>query len=112
MDALSAPDRIKLEAARSIREDFLHQDAFHEVDTYTPLKKQHLMMLLILAYYDLALDALNQGAGVNSLVSLPVREQIGRYKYTVIEKVDEEYKAILEKLEEQINEQIDKGGEL
>ncbi|MGN0441275.1 MAG: V-type ATP synthase subunit A [Acutalibacteraceae bacterium] len=112
MDALSAPDRIKLEAARSIREDFLHQDAFHEVDTYTPLKKQHLMMLLILAYYDLALDALNQGAGVNALVSLPVREQIGRYKYTVSEKVDEEYKAILEKLEQQINEQIDKGGEL
>ncbi|MGN0499315.1 MAG: V-type ATP synthase subunit A [Acutalibacteraceae bacterium] len=112
MDALSAPDRIKLEAARSIREDFLHQDAFHEVDTYTPLKKQHLMMLLILAYYDLALNALSQGAGVNALVSLPVREQIGRFKYTVIEKVDEEYKAILEKLEEQINEQIDKGGEL
>lgn len=112
MDALSAPDRIKLEAARSIREDFLHQDAFHEVDTYTPLKKQHLMMLLILAYYDLALNALSQGAGVNALVSLPVREQIGRFKYTVSEKVDEEYKAILEKLEEQINEQIDKGGEL
>ena len=112
MDALSAPDRIKLEAARSIREDFLHQDAFHEVDTYTPLNKQHLMMLLILAYYDLALDALKQGAEVNALVSLPVREQIGRYKYTVPEKVDEEYKLILETLEQQINEQIDKGGEL
>lgn len=112
MDALSAPDRIKLEAARSIREDFLHQDAFHEVDTYTPLNKQHLMMLLILAYYDLALDALKQGAEVNALVSLPVREQIGRYKYTVPEKADEEYRAILETLEQQINEQIDKGGEL
>ena len=112
MDALSAPDRIKLEAARSIREDFLHQDAFHEVDTYTPLNKQHLMMLLILAYYDLAIDALKQGAEVNALVSLPVREQIGRYKYTVPEKVDEEYKLILETLEQQINEQIDKGGEL
>ncbi|MGN1113068.1 MAG: hypothetical protein ACI4RP_07680, partial [Acutalibacteraceae bacterium] len=68
--------------------------------------------LLILAYYDLALDALKQGAEVNALVSLPVREQIGRYKYTVSEKVDEEYKAILETLEQQINEQIDKGGEL
>ena len=52
MDALSAPDRLKLEAARSIREDFLHQDAFHEVDTYTSLSKQHMMMQLVLAYYD------------------------------------------------------------
>lgn len=111
MDALSAPDRIKLEAARSIREDFLHQDAFHEIDTYTPLKKQHLMMLLILAYYDLALDALSQGAGVNELVSLPVREQIGRYKYTVPEKIEEEYKKILERLEIEVNEQIKNGGD-
>ena len=54
MDALSAPDRLKLEAARSIREDFLHQNAFDEVDTYTPLEKQHDMMLLILQYYEKA----------------------------------------------------------
>ncbi len=112
MDALSAPDRIKLEAARSIREDFLHQDAFHEIDTYTPLEKQHLMMLLILAYYDLALDALKAGADVNSLVSLPVREQIGRYKYTPKEKIESEYKTILDNLEKQIHEQINEGGEL
>ncbi len=112
MDALSAPDRIKLEAARSIREDFLHQDAFHEIDTYTPLEKQHLMMLLILAYYDLALDALKSGADVNSLVSLPVREQIGRYKYTPKEKIESEYKTILDNLEKQIHEQINEGGEL
>ncbi len=50
MDALSAPDRLKLEAARSIREDFLHQNAFHEIDTFTSLKKQHMMMMLMLAY--------------------------------------------------------------
>ena len=54
MDALSAPDRLKLEAARSIREDFLHQNAFHEVDTYTSLEKQHLMMQLILGFYEQA----------------------------------------------------------
>ena len=112
MDALSAPDRIKLEAARSIREDFLHQDAFHEIDTYTPLEKQHLMMLLILAYYDLALEALRSGADVNDLVSLPVRERIGRYKYTPKEKIQDEYKSVLETLEIQINEQIGKGGDL
>ena len=61
MDALSAPDRLKLEAARSIREDFLHQNAFHEVDTYTSLKKQHRMMRLILSYYEEAGHALEQG---------------------------------------------------
>lgn len=112
MDALSAPDRIKLEAARSIREDFLHQDAFHEIDTYTPLKKQHLMMLLILAYYDLALKALEQGAPLNALVSLPVREQIGRYKYTEPDKIEPEYKRILDRLEQEISEQINNGGDM
>lgn len=112
MDALSPPDRIKLEAARSIREDFLHQDAFHEVDTYTPLEKQHFMMLLILAYNDLALKALNAGADVNSLVSLPVRERIGRFKYTESDRVAEEYKNILETLEVEVNRQIDNGGDL
>lgn len=112
MDALSAPDRIKLEAARSIREDFLHQDAFHEVDTYTPLEKQHKMMLLILAYYDLALGALKDGAEVNALVSLPVRERIGRYKYTVTQKVEEEYKNILDELTKEISEQALHGGEM
>ncbi len=52
MDALSAPDRLKLEAARSIREDFLHQNAFHETDTYTPLSKQLMMMELVLGFFD------------------------------------------------------------
>lgn len=50
MDALSAGDRLKMEAARSIREDFLHQNSFHDVDTYTPLHKQFLMMELIMAF--------------------------------------------------------------
>lgn len=107
MDALSAPDRLKLEAARSIREDFLHQDAFHEVDTYTPLGKQHLMMLLILAYYDLSLDALENGAEVDALLSLPVREKIGRFKYAPSDKAEEEYKLILEQLKLEIGRQAE-----
>lgn len=107
MDALSAPDRLKLEAARSIREDFLHQDAFHEVDTYTPLEKQHLMMLLILAYYDLSLDALENGAEVDALLSLPVREKIGRFKYAPSDKAEEEYKLILEQLKLEIGRQAE-----
>ncbi|MBR3004360.1 MAG: V-type ATP synthase subunit A [Lachnospiraceae bacterium] len=102
MDALSAPDRLKMEAARSIREDFLHQDSFHEVDTYTALDKQFLMMKLILAYYDLALEALEKGASVDSLVGLAVREKIGRYKYTTQDKIQEEYDNILAELKNEI----------
>lgn len=102
MDALSAPDRLKLEAARSIREDFLHQDAFHEVDTYTPLEKQYLMMMLVMDYYNYALEALNNGVNIEKLVSLNVRERIGRFKYTPAEKVKEEYDAIIKELQAEI----------
>ena len=91
MDALSAPDRLKLEAARSIREDFLHQDAFHEVDTYTPLHKQDTMMRLVLDYYDEASAALADGVSIDDLVALPARERIGRFKYTPIGEVDAAY---------------------
>jgi V/A-type H+-transporting ATPase subunit A len=94
MDALSAPDRLTLEAARSIREDFLHQDAFHEVDTYTPLQKQYKMMKMVLSYYDFSNDALQKGACIDDLVKLPVREQIGRFKYLSVDKTDEEFSAI------------------
>ena len=104
MDALSAPDRLKMEAARSIREDFLHQNSFHEVDTYTSLKKQLLMMKLVLAYYDQAMEALKNGAGVKGLIDLPVREQIGRYKYVLEENLDAEYDKILKELASQIKD--------
>lgn len=60
MDALSPTDRLKMETARSIREDFLHQLAFHEVDTYSSLRKQYLMMKLVLRFYDGSLDALKR----------------------------------------------------
>ena len=70
MDALSAKDRLKMETARSIREDFLHQLAFHEVDTYTSLSKQLDMMKLILEYYDLCEKALDDGASIERLSAL------------------------------------------
>lgn len=111
MDALSAPDRLKLEAARSIREDFLHQDAFHEVDTYTPLEKQHMMMLLVLAYYEKASAALQQGATVDSLVKLPVRERLGRFKYVPGDKTQEEFDGLMHQLDVDINAVIEKGGD-
>ena len=104
MDALSAPDRLKMEAARSIREDFLHQNSFHDVDTYTSLKKQLLMMRLVLAYYDQSMEALKNGANVQGLIKMPVREQIGRYKYIVEEKLDAEYENVMNTLAEQIKE--------
>ena len=103
-DALSAPDRLKMEAARSIREDFLHQNSFHEIDTYTPLHKQLRMMQLTVAYFDDSLAALNQGADINGLIRLPVREAIGRYKYTPNDQIDPAYEKIREEMAAQISE--------
>lgn len=108
MDALSAPDRLKLEAARSIREDFLHQDAFHEVDTYTSLDKQYRMMELVLNYYDISLDALSKGVSIDALVKLPVRENIGRFKYVKAELMEEEFYRILNTLHNQTEELLQK----
>ena len=103
MDALSATDRLKMETARSIREDFLHQDSFNEIDTYTELHKQYLMMKLILAYYDKSLKALEEGVSVEALSNLAVREQIGRFKYSPIGVVDGAYEKVLEGLDKEIN---------
>ena len=103
MDALSAPDRLKLEAARSIREDFLHQNAFDETDTYTSLEKQHDMMLLVIRYYDQCAAALEKGAKADDLIALPVRERIGRFKYAAPEKAAAEYSDICTALELEIN---------
>lgn len=105
MDALSASDRLKMETARSIREDFLHQLAFHEVDTYTSLKKQLLMMKLILAYYDISAEAIKQNADIEALSNLPIRESIGRFKYVEEDKIDDTYEAILSSLKRDIMEQ-------
>ena len=102
MDALSPTDRLKMEAARSIREDFLHQNSFHEVDTYTPLRKQYLMMKLVLAFYEQSLEALNKGASMKVLLSMDVREKIGRYKYTTVENIETEYEKIMNELSEEI----------
>ena len=106
MDALSAPDRLKLEAARSIREDFLHQNAFHEIDTFTSLKKQHMMMKLMMAYYDQSQDALGKGVNIERLVSLPVREAIGRFKYTEEPDLDKVYADVIKTLENEINDEL------
>ncbi len=107
MDALSAPDRLKMEAARSIREDFLHQLAFHEVDTYSSLKKQYYMMKLVTEFYDESLDALGKGAYIEDIVKLPVRESIGRFKYIHEDNIDDEYAAVSAALKKQLKNAVD-----
>ena len=102
MDALSPADRLKMEAARSIREDFLHQNSFHDVDTYTPLRKQYLMMKLVLAFYEKSMDALSRGASMNALLAMAVREKIGRYKYTVTDQIESEYETIMSELDAEV----------
>nr|WP_294464919.1 V-type ATP synthase subunit A [uncultured Sellimonas sp.] len=102
MDALSPSDRLKMEAARSIREDFLHQNSFHEIDTYSSLKKQYLMMKLVLAFYEESSKALSEGASMNKLISMPVREQIGRFKYTLEDELDEAYQNVTKELEAEV----------
>jgi V/A-type H+-transporting ATPase subunit A len=103
IDALSPKDRVTLEAARSIREDYLHQDAFHEVDTYATIHKQFSMLKLILSYYYKAQDAVKKDVDLRELFALPVREKIGRAKYIEEDKVDKEFS----KIEQELSDQMD-----
>lgn len=108
MDALSPSDRLKMEAARSIREDFLHQNSFHEIDTYTSLAKQHYMMQLVMSFYHESQEALGKGAAINDLLKMPVRERIGRYKYVHEDQLQQEYNSVVEELHTQIANAIGK----
>lgn len=81
IDALSAADRLTLEGAKSIREDFLHQNAFHDVDTYTSLEKQLRLLEAILAWYRASRAALAEGVELEKLLHLPVRGELARAKY-------------------------------
>ena len=98
MDALSPQDRLKMEAARSIREDFLHQNSFDEVDTYTSMQKQFFMQKLVYQFYDESSKALKEGANINDIVAMPVREDIGRYKYTLEENIEAQYIKVHEEI--------------
>jgi len=107
MDALSPTDRLKMETARSIREDFLHQLAFHEVDTYSSLRKQYLMMKLVLRFYDGSLDALKKGADIEKLVSIPSRESIGRFKHVPEKDIEDTYKTVCAAIDSEIKAAVD-----
>lgn len=103
VDALSPMDRVTLEAARSIREDYLQQDAFNDVDTYSTLSKQFRMLRLILNFYYKAQDAVRAGAGIDEIFSLPVRERIGRAKFVPEDKVNQVYDEMEKELETQMD---------
>jgi V/A-type H+-transporting ATPase subunit A len=91
VESLSPRERLVLESARSIREDFLHQNATHPQDTYTSMRKQYLMLRAILHYYHRGLKALEGGYSLESVISLKVREKIAQMKY-----VPEEDPGVLE----------------
>ena len=99
MDALGAKDRLTMETAKTVREDYLHQNAFHEVDTYASLNKQLRMLKLIISFYELGQDALNKGVDIEDLVELKVRDRIGRAKYieekniATFDEIDKELKS-------------------
>jgi V/A-type H+-transporting ATPase subunit A len=102
IEALSEKDRLTLESARSIREDFLHQNAFHEIDTYTSLEKQYRMLKAILHFHNDALIALDQGIVLDKLIDLPVRKEIARIKY-----IEEKNMQAFDEVDKKIDEQFD-----
>ncbi|MBQ7058581.1 MAG: V-type ATP synthase subunit A [Firmicutes bacterium] len=101
MDALSPQDRLRMEAARSIREDFLHQNSFDEIDTYTSLSKQYYLMKLVYAFYEEGTKALQAGASINDLVAMACREKIGRFKYTLEKDIDAQYALVSHEIVEE-----------
>ncbi|MBO8424447.1 MAG: V-type ATP synthase subunit A [Firmicutes bacterium] len=105
MDALSGKDKITMDTAKSVREDYLHQNAFHETDTYTSLDKQFRMLKLILTADSLARDALDKNVDVEDILALDVKEKIGRCKY-IEEKDLDEFDGIEQELRKEFAELI------
>ena len=111
IDALSWKDRLTMEVARSIREDYLHQNAFDEVDTYTSLQKQFDMLQLILAFQEKGQQALDAGANLSDVLGLPVRDRIGRAKYIPEDQIKVQFEQIESDLSSQTAALIDQGGQ-
>ncbi|WP_053467774.1 V-type ATP synthase subunit A [Clostridium sp. L74] len=109
IDALSEKDRLKLEVAKSLREDYLQQNAFHEIDTYASLGKQYKMLKLVLFFYDEAQRALNAGIYLKELLDLEIRDKIARSKYVSEDNI-ENIDGIFNELTGIIDELISKGG--
>ncbi len=99
LDALSPNDRLKLLVAQMIREDYLHQNAFHDIDTYSSLNKQFLLLEIILNFYQKGIDALKENYSYRDIENLAVRERIGRFKYIEENNVEGEVKSIYDEIE-------------
>jgi V/A-type H+-transporting ATPase subunit A len=104
VDSLSFEDRMKLEACKSIREDYLHQNAFHEVDTYASMNKQYKMLKLILSYYEKGVEAVKKGAPFAKVAAIAERETIGRFKYIEEKDVDAEFEKLMSGMTMVLNE--------
>lgn len=111
VDSLSHGDRMILETTRSIREDFLHQNSFHEVDTYTSLHKQYRMLKMILDFYHQAQAAIKAGVSIQKITKLDVIERIGRAKYVEEINIDKSYDEIEKEIAAQIGDLIAKGAD-
>ncbi len=101
MDALSGRDRLTMETAKMVREDYLHQNAFHETDTYTSLKKQYRMLRLIKRFYDAGYEAIASYASIDEIIACPAKEQIGRAKYIPEDELDK-----FDEIEQNITRQL------
>ena len=101
MDALGSKDRLTMEVAKQIREDYLHQNAFHDIDTFASLNKQLKMMMLIIDFYELSKGALNENVDIEDILELKIREQIGRSKY-----IEEENLSKFDELDEELRKEI------
>lgn len=106
MDALSSNDRLTLEWARSIREDFLLQNAFHDVDTFSPLAKQYQMLLIIEKFFTEAKHATEKMVSIDDILELPVREKIGRLKEMPADDLTAEFDTINDEISCEIDELI------
>ena len=110
-DALSPGDQLTLEVARMVREDFLQQNAFLDIDSYSSYDRQEKMLAMILRYESLCRSAIAQGAPVMKLFEIPAREKIGRAKSVPVEEYPQEYARIEREMEQEIEEIAAQGGE-
>ena len=107
-DGLSDDDKLKLDVTKSLREDFLQQNAFHETDAFCPMEKQDLMLDTILYFYDKSLEALSDGANLDELEELEVKEKITRLKLIKDENL-EEFDQVKEQIDKECKEAVAKG---
>ena len=110
-DALSVDDRLTLETAKMIREDFLQQNAFVDVDSYSSYERQEMLLAIILEYDKLCRDAVKQGAELSELFAIPAREQIGRAKSVPADEYTKVYAQIRENMKDQIADTISGGAQ-